>query len=49
MFDSFHSLIAVAFDEIEAKTQFDKWVDEGGTYLMWEKGWKHIDGGMHRK
>ena len=45
----FPSLIADTFDEIEAKTQCDKWVDEGGTYLMWEKGWKHIDGGMHRK
>ena len=45
----FPSLIAVTFDEIEAKTQCDKWVDEGGTYLMWEKGWKHIAGGMHRK
>ena len=45
----FPSLIADTFDEIEAKTQCDKWVEEGGTYLMWEKGWKHIDGGMHRK
>jgi len=45
----FPSLIADAFDEIEAKTQCDKWVNEGGTYLMWEKGWKNIDGGMHRK
>ena len=37
MFDSFPSLIADTFDEIEAKTQCDKWVDEGGTYLMWKK------------
>ena len=33
----FPSLIADTFDEIEAKTQCDMWVDEGGTYLMWEK------------
>ena len=45
----FPSLVADTFDEIEAKTQCDKWVDEGGTYLMWVKGWKHIDGGMQRK
>ena len=45
----FPTLIADAFDEIEAKTRCDKWVDEGGTYLMWEKSWKHIDGGMQRK
>ena len=45
----FPSLIADAFDQIEAKTKCDKWFEEGGTYLMWKKGWKIIDGGMHRK
>ena len=45
----FPSLIADTFDEIEAKTQCDKWVNEGGTYLIWEKGWKYIDVVMHRK
>ncbi|WP_413684421.1 hypothetical protein [Prochlorococcus sp. MIT 1011] len=32
----FPSLIADAFDEIDAKTQCDKWVNEGGSYLIWE-------------
>ena len=45
----FPSLIADAFDEIEAKTQCDKWVNEGGTYLIWKKDWKKVDGGMQRK
>ena len=45
----FPSLIADTFDEIEAKKQCDKWVNEGGTYLIWKKDWKQVDGGMQRK
>ncbi|WP_269610634.1 hypothetical protein [Prochlorococcus marinus] len=45
----FFSLNADAFDEIEAKRECDKWVHEGGTYLMWIKDWKQVDGGMQRK
>ena len=45
----FPSLIPDTFDEIEAKTQSDKWVHEGGTYLKWKKDWKQVDGGMQRK
>ena len=45
----FLPLNADTFDEIEAKRECDKWVHEGGTYLMWKKDWKPIDGGMERK
>ncbi|WP_269606047.1 hypothetical protein [Prochlorococcus marinus] len=37
------------FDEIEAKRECDKWVHEAGTYLMWKKDWKQVDGEMQRK
>ena len=43
------NLKAGTFDEIEAKKECDKWVHEGGTYLMWKKDWKLVDGGMQRK
>ena len=42
-------LKADTFDEIEAKRECDKWVHEGGRYLMWKKDWKQVDGGMQRK
>ena len=42
-------LTADAFDEIEAKKECDKWVQEGGSYLMWAKDWKKVDGGLQRK
>ena len=42
----FPPLNADTFDEIEAKKECDKWVHEGGNYLMWKKDWKHFDGGM---
>jgi len=45
----FPPLNADTFDEIEAKRECEKWVHEGGTYLMWKKDWKLIDGGMQRK
>ncbi len=45
----FLPLNADTFDEIEAKRECDKWVHEGGTYLMWKKDWKQVDGGMQRK
>ena len=45
----FLPLYADTFDEIEAKRECDKWVYEGGTYLMWKKDWKQVDGGMQRK
>ena len=45
----FPPLNANTFDEIEAKRKCDKWVREGGTYLMWKKDWKQVDGGMQRK
>ena len=45
----FLPLKADTFDEIEAKRECDKWVHEGGTYLMWKKDWKQVDGGMQRK
>ncbi len=43
------SLNAETFDEIYAKRECDQWVHEGGTYLMWKKDWKQVDGGMQRK
>ena len=45
----FPPLNADTFDEIEAKRECDKWVHEGGTYLIWKKDWKQVDGGMQRK
>ena len=45
----FLPLSADTFGEIEAKIECDKWVHEGGTYLMWKKDWKQVDGGMQRK
>ena len=42
-------MTADAFDEIEAKKECDKWVQEGGSYLMWAKDWKKVDGGLQRK
>ena len=42
-------LNADTFYEIEAKRECDKWVNEGGTYLIWKKEWKQVDGGMQRK
>ena len=45
----FPHLKAGTFDEIEAKKECDKWVHEGGTYLIWKKDWKQVDGGMQRK
>ena len=42
-------LNADTFDEIEAKKECDKWVHEGGTYLIWKKDWKQVDGGIQRK
>ena len=42
-------LTADAFDAIEAKKECDKWLQEGGSYLMWAKDWKKIDGGLQRK
>ena len=36
----FPPLNADTFDEIGAKRECDKWVHEGGTYLMWKKDWK---------
>ena len=47
--DFFTPLNADTFDEIEAKREGDKWVYEGATYLMWNKNWKKVDGGMQRK
>ena len=49
MFDSFPFLDCWYFWWNRGQNQCEKWVNEGGTYLIWEKGWKHIDGGMHRK
>ena len=45
----FPPLTADALDEIEAKKKCDKWVKEGGSYLMWTKDWKKVDGGLQRK
>ena len=45
----FLPLNADTYNEIDAKRECDKWVNEGGTYLMWKKGWKQVDGGMQRK
>ncbi len=45
----FPSMIADAFDQIEAKKECNKWVQEGGSYLMWAKDWKKVDGGLQRK
>ena len=45
----FLPLDADTFDEIKAKRECEKWVHEGGTYLMWEKDWQHFDGGIQRK
>ena len=45
----FPPLNADTFDEIEAKKECDKWVHEGGTFLMWKKDWKQVDSGMQRK
>ena len=42
-------LNANTFDEIEAKRECDKWVHEGGSYLIWKKDWKQVDGGMQKK
>ena len=42
-------LNADTFDEIEAKRECDELVNEGGTYLIWNKDWKQVDGGMQRK
>ena len=33
----FLPLNADSFYEIDAKRECDKWVHEGGTYLMWKK------------
>ena len=49
IFDSFSSFECKYFDEIEAKSVCDKSIHEGGTYLMWKKDWKQVDGGMQRK
>ena len=40
----FLSLTADIFDELEARKECDKWVQEGGSYLMWAKDWKQVDG-----
>ena len=45
----FLPLNANTFDKKEAKRECDKWVHEGGDYLMWQKDWKQVDGGMQRK
>ncbi len=45
----FLPLNADTFDEIEAKRECDKWFHKGGTYLMWKKDWKKVEGGMQRK
>ena len=45
----FPPLNADTFDEIEAKQECDKWVHKGGTYLIWKKDWKQVDGGMQSK
>ena len=45
----FLPLNADTFDEIEAKRECDKRVQEGGTYLMWKKDWKQVDGVRQRK
>ena len=45
----FPPLNADTFDEIEAKRECDKWVLEGGTYLLWKKDWKQVDGGIQKK
>ena len=37
------------FDYIEAKEECDKWLHEGGSFLMRIKGWKEVDGGLQRK
>ncbi len=42
-------LNADTFDEMEAKRECDKWVHEGGNYLMWKKDWKQVDGKIQRK
>ena len=45
----FPSLPADTLDEIEAKKECDKWVQEGGSHLIWAKDWKQVDGGLQRK
>ena len=45
----FLPLYADTFDEKETKRECDKWVQVRGTYLMWKKDWKQVDGGMQRK
>ena len=42
-------MTADTFDEISAKRECEKWVHEGGAYLIWKKDWKLVDGGMQRK
>tara|TARA_B100000214_G_scaffold213102_1_gene154804 strand:- start:110 stop:304 length:195 start_codon:yes stop_codon:yes gene_type:complete len=31
-------------DEIESQRECDKWIHEGGTYLIWKTDWKKFDG-----
>ncbi|WP_038655228.1 hypothetical protein [Prochlorococcus sp. MIT 0801] len=45
----FSPLNADTFDKIEARKECNKWVHEGGTYLIWKKDWKKVVGGMQRK
>jgi len=42
-------LTANPFNEIESKKECDKWVQEGGSYLMWAKDWKQVEGGLQKK
>ena len=45
----FPSLTADALDEIDAKKECDKWVQEGGSYLIWAKDCKKVDGGLQKR
>ena len=45
----FSPLPADAMDEIQTKKVCEKWVQEGGSYLLWAKDWKKVDGGLQRK
>ena len=45
----FSPLTADTFNGIEAKTECEKWVQEGETYLIWKRDWKQVNGGMQRK
>ncbi len=45
----FPPLTADALEKNEAKNECDKWVQDGGSYLLWAKDWNKVDGGLQRK